>query len=80
MRTEVIVEIGNSHEGSLGIAKCFIDMAKATGASVVKFQMHIAEFESSDLDEFRVRFSDQDKTRIDYWNRVAFTPEQWQFI
>ncbi len=80
MRTEVIVEIGNSHDGSLGMAKCFIDMAKSAGADVVKFQMHIAEFESSDLDDFRVQFSDQDRTRIDYWNRVAFTSEQWQLI
>lgn len=80
MRTELIVEIGNSHDGSLGIAKSFIDIAKAAGAPVVKFQMHIAEFESSDLDEFRVQFSDQDKTRVDYWNRVAFTPEQWKLI
>jgi N,N'-diacetyllegionaminate synthase len=80
MQTEVIVEIGNSHEGSLGIAKCFIDMAKTAGASVVKFQMHISEFESSDLDEFRVKFSDQDKSRVDYWDRVAFAPEQWQLL
>ena len=80
MQTEVIVEIGNSHDGSLGIAKSLIDMAKAAGAPIVKFQMHIAEFESSDLDEFRVKFSDQDETRVNYWNRVAFTPEQWQWI
>jgi N,N'-diacetyllegionaminate synthase len=80
VRTEVIVEIGNSHDGSLGIAKSFIDMAKAAGACIVKFQMHIAEFESSDLDEFRVKFSDQDRNRIDYWNRVGFTPEQWNVL
>lgn len=80
MQTEVIAEIGNSHEGSLGVAKSFIDMAVTAGASVVKFQLHLAEFESSSSDEFRIKFSDQDKSRIDYWNRVAFTPEQWSIL
>ena len=32
----------------------------------------------STLDEpFRVRFSRQDETRLDYWRRMEFTPEQW---
>ena len=80
MQTEVIAEIGNSHEGSLGVAKSFVDMAVDAGASVVKFQMHLAEFESSSSDEFRIKFSDQDKSRVEYWNRVAFTPEQWSIL
>jgi N-acetylneuraminate synthase len=80
VQTEIIVEIGNSHDGSLGIAKSFIDMAKIAGASVVKFQMHLSDYESSDSDDFRIHFSDQDKNRIDYWNRVAFNPEQWRLI
>jgi len=78
MQTEIIVEIGNSHDGSLGIAKSFVDMAISAGASVVKFQMHIAEYESSESDEFRVRFSDQDATRVDYWNRVGFSAQEWE--
>lgn len=80
MRTEIIVEVGNSHDGSLGIAKSFVDMAVSAGASTVKFQMHLAQYESSDSDEFRVRFSDQDSTRVEYWNRVSFTPHQWGII
>ena len=80
MLTEVIAEIGNSHEGSLGVAKSFVDMAVDAGAHVVKFQMHMAEFESSSSDEFRIKFSDQDQSRKDYWNRVAFTPNQWTIL
>jgi N-acetylneuraminate synthase len=80
MATELIVEVGNSHEGSLGVAKSFVDMAVYAGANIVKFQMHLAEHESSYADDFRIKFSEQDKTRIDYWNRVSFTPEQWKSL
>ena len=80
MRQEIIVEIGNSHEGSLGIAKSFVDMVQSTGADTVKFQMHIAEFEGLPSEEFRVKFSDQDSTRQDYWNRVSFSMDNWTLI
>ena len=34
---------------------------------------------NSTLDEpFRVRFTQQDATRFDYWRRMEFTPEEWQ--
>jgi N,N'-diacetyllegionaminate synthase len=75
--TEIVVEIGNSHEGSLGIAKSFVDMAKAAGAKTVKFQMHIPEAEGRPDEPFRVKFSDQDKTRQDYWARINFSVEDW---
>jgi len=78
--TEIIVEIGNSHEGSLGIAKSFVDMASKSGAKIVKFQMHLAEFESSDKDEFRVKFSEQDISRIEYWKRVSFSDNEWRIL
>ena len=77
---DIIVEIGNSHEGSLGIAKSFIDMAMHAGAKTVKFQMHMAEFEATSKEPFRVNFSSQDKTRKDYWNRVSFSKSQWTEI
>jgi N,N'-diacetyllegionaminate synthase len=78
MSTEIIVEIGNSHEGSLGIARSFIDMAKSSGAEIVKFQMHMAKFEGIASEPFRVSFSHQDKTRADYWDRVDFTDDGWR--
>lgn len=75
--TEIIVEIGNTHEGSLGVAKSFALMAKKSGAKTVKFQMHLAEFEGVFDEPFRVKFSDQDRTRQDYWKRVNFSLENW---
>ncbi len=78
MSTEIIVEIGNSHEGSLGIARSFIDMAKSSGAEIVKFQMHIAKFEGVTTEPFRVNFSHQDNSRAEYWDRVNFSDEGWR--
>lgn len=75
--TEIIVEIGNTHEGSLGVAKSFALMAKKSGVKTVKFQMHLAEFEGVFDEPFRVKFSDQDRTRQDYWKRVNFTLDNW---
>jgi N,N'-diacetyllegionaminate synthase len=74
----LIAEIGQAHEGSLGIAHSYIDALAGTGVDAVKFQMHIAEAESSSFEPFRVKFSYEDETRYDYWKRMEFTPEQWQ--
>ena len=74
----LIAEIGQAHEGILGIAHSYIDALAKTGVDAVKFQVHIAEAESSVHEPFRVKFSTQDKTRFDYWRRMEFTPEQWQ--
>lgn len=80
MRTEIIVEIANTHEGSLGIATSLIDMAASSGADAVKFQMHLGEFEGVIDEPFRVNFSNQDKSRRDYWNRVSLTDEDWGYL
>lgn len=80
MKTKIIAELGNVHEGSVGIAKSLIGMAKKAGADAVKFQMHIAEFESTVDEPFRVMFTVQDKTRFDYWSRVGFSLENWKFL
>ena len=77
---EIIVEIGNSHEGSIGIAKSFIDMAAQAGAKTVKFQMHIAEFEGVPDEPFRIKFSDQDQSRSDYWRRINFSLDGWRVL
>jgi len=75
--TDIIVEIGQAHEGSLGILHSYIDAIADTGANAIKFQTHIAEAESSSLEPFRINFSYEDKTRFDYWKRMSFTKEQW---
>ncbi len=75
-----IAEIGQAHEGSLGILHSYIDALAITGVHAVKFQMHIAAAESSEHEPFRVKFSYEDVTRFDYWKRMEFTLDQWKEI
>lgn len=74
---EIIAEIAQAHEGSLGIAHSYIDALHGSGVDTIKFQMHIAEAESSVHEQFRVNFSYEDATRYDYWDRMGFTFDQW---
>jgi N,N'-diacetyllegionaminate synthase len=76
----IIAEIGQAHEGSLGILHSYIDALAPTGVDAVKFQIHIAEAESSTHEPFRIKFSLEDETRFDYWKRMGFTLEQWSAI
>ncbi|WP_341220833.1 N-acetylneuraminate synthase family protein [Polaribacter atrinae] len=75
---DIIAEIGQAHDGSLGMAHAYIDAVAKSGCSAIKFQTHIAEAESSEFEPFRVQFSKQDATRIAYWKRMEFTLEQWK--
>tara|TARA_B100000809_G_scaffold105703_1_gene104245 strand:+ start:43884 stop:44885 length:1002 start_codon:yes stop_codon:yes gene_type:complete len=75
--TFIIAEIGQAHDGSLGMAHAYIDAVAKTGCTAIKFQTHIAKAESSEFEPFRVNFSKQDATRIEYWRRMEFTLEQW---
>jgi N,N'-diacetyllegionaminate synthase len=76
----LIAEIGQAHEGSLGILHSYIDALAPTGVDAVKFQLHLAEAESSEHEPFRVQFSLEDETRFDYWKRMGFSLEQWKGI
>lgn len=80
MKTQLIAEIAQAHDGSLGILHSFIDALAETGVQTIKFQVHIAEAESSEFEKFRIPFSYVDKTRKDYWKRMEFSFEQWQDI
>lgn len=73
----VIAEVAQAHDGSLGAAHAFIDAAASAGADAIKFQTHIASAESTRREPWRVKFSRQDATRYDYWQRMEFAPEQW---
>jgi N,N'-diacetyllegionaminate synthase len=77
MAVEIIAEVGQAHEGSLGMAHSFIDALADAGVDTVKFQVHIAEAESSAYEPFRTKFSIEDVSRYDYWMRMSFLPEQW---
>ena len=74
----IIAEIGQAHDGSLGMAHSYIDAAYKAGANAIKFQTHIASEESTYDEPFRVKFSFQDKTRYDYWKRMEFTEDEWK--
>jgi len=74
----VIAEIAQAHDGSLGTAHAYIDLASTLGANAVKFQTHIAAAESTPAEPWRVKFSPQDDTRFEYWERMEFTESQWK--
>lgn len=76
----IIAEIGQAHEGSLGMALSYIEALAETGVDAVKFQMHIAEAESSIHEPFRIKFSKQDTCRFDYWKRMEFSEKEWFII
>jgi N-acetylneuraminate synthase len=80
MQTQIVVEIANIHEGSLGIATSLVEMAAHAGADAVKFQMHLGEHEGVLDEAFRVKFSMQDQSRREYWNRVNFNDRDWTFL
>ena len=80
MKTYIIAEIGQAHEGSLGILHSYIDALSETGVDAIKFQTHIAEAESSIYEPFRINFSSQDSSRYEYWKRMEFTRREWKEI
>ncbi len=74
----IIAEIAQSHDGSIDRAHNYIDALKGTGVDAIKFQVHIADAESSIYEPFRIQINTIDKSRYDYWKRMEFTKEQWQ--
>src|SRR5262245_53870527 len=77
-RPFLIAEVAQAHDGSLGFAHAFIEIAAEAGFDAVKFQTHIADAESTRDEPFRLAFSYEDASRFDYWRRMEFTASQWQ--
>lgn len=73
----IVGEVAQAHDGSLGMAHAFIDAIANAGAHAVKFQTHLAAAESTPAEPWRVKFSRQDDTRYEYWQRMEFTEPQW---
>ncbi len=73
----IIAEVAQAHDGSLGAAHAYIDMAAQCGADAVKFQTHFAAEESTPAEPWRIQFSRQDGTRYEYWRRMEFDEAQW---
>ena len=72
----VIAEIGSVHDGSYGNAIKLIELAAKCGASAVKFQTHIAFAETLSDAPNPPYFKEE--SRNDYFERTAFTMEQWE--
>lgn len=75
-QTVIIAEIGNTHEGSVGLAKCFIKAAADCGVDAVKFQTHI--FEAESLPDAPNPPYFKNETRKEYFDRTGFDLEQWK--
>jgi N-acetylneuraminate synthase len=73
----IVAEVAQAHDGSLGMAHAYIDAIADAGADAVKFQTHIAAAESTPQEPWRIKFSQQDATRYEYWQRMEFTENQW---
>lgn len=77
MKIFKVVDIAQAHDGSIGVLHSYIDAVAQTGVDAIKFQVHIAEAESSPYEKFRIKFGYEDVTRYDYWKRMEFTEHQW---
>lgn len=75
-RCFVVAEVGSVHDGSFGNAKRLIDVAAECGADAVKFQTHIAAAETTRDAPTPPYF--RDEPRYDYFERTAFSREQWR--
>lgn len=74
----IIAEIGSVHDGSFGNALKLIELAKECGANAVKFQTHIAEFETLSNAPNPGYFNEE--SRFEYFSRTSFTLKQWKTI
>lgn len=78
MSVQIIAEIGNTHEGSVGLAKQFIKVAAECGVDAVKFQTHI--FNAESLPDAPNPPYFKDETRKEYFERTAFSLEQYKTL
>ena len=74
----IIAEVGSVHDGSFGNAQKLIDVAAECGADAVKFQTHIATAETLRDAPMPPYFTGE--PRYEYFERTAFSLEQWQAL
>jgi N,N'-diacetyllegionaminate synthase len=74
----VIAEAGMNHDGSLGNAIRLAEVAAESGADAVKFQLHDSAAESTRDAPSPSYFMRE--SRWEYFQRTAFTDEQWRTL
>jgi N-acetylneuraminate synthase len=72
----IIAEVGSVHDGSIGNAKKLVELFSKKGADVIKFQTHLADFETTKNATSPTYF--QDENRYDYFKRIEFSESQWR--
>jgi sialic acid synthase SpsE len=72
---KIIAELGNTHEGSLGLAKNMISAAARCGANIVKFQTHMFSFESVENAPNPPYFKGE--SRKNYFERTSFSKNEY---
>lgn len=75
MPVTIVAEAGMTHDGSLGNAIRLAEVAAECGADAVKFQLHDAAAESTRDAPSPPYF--RHESRWEYFQRTAFTDEQW---
>ena len=73
--TFIIAEVGSTHDGSMGNAKCAIEVAAECGADAVKFQVHLPEAETLRNAPMPSYFKGE--PRFEYFQRTGFSRDQW---
>ena len=73
---DIVAELGSVHDGSFGNAIKLIQLAADVGANVAKFQLHIAHAETTLNAPNPSYFSEE--SRYNYFERIAFTVEEWK--
>ena len=71
----IMAEVGSVHDGSFGNACKLIEAAANCGADVIKFQTHLAEYET--LDDAPAPSYFKAESRMEYFKRTEFTKSQW---
>jgi N,N'-diacetyllegionaminate synthase len=78
MKVFVIAEAGMNHDGSLGNAIRLAEVAAECGADAVKFQLHDPAAETTRDAPSPPYFTHE--SRWEYFERTAFTDEQWRTL
>ena len=79
-KIKIIAEVAQEHNSSLKKALRFIDKSAKAGADFVKFQMHLAKFESTLDEPFRKGFRFKEKNRYEYWKKMEFKKKEWKLL